>query len=83
MFTQAVDHLPGLDQKPDLVLLTGDLVDEGDPGEYQNAVQLLRALTIPYLILAGNHDQRANLRAAFPGHRYLGPLSVRLNHQTR
>ncbi len=72
MFGRAIEHLQGLDQKPDLVLLTGDLVDEGRPDEYEHAVQLLGALSIPYLIMPGNHDHRGHLRAAFPAHDYLG-----------
>lgn len=46
MLREAIDHLLALDQRPDLVLLSGDLVDEGQPQEYANAVELLRALTI-------------------------------------
>jgi 3',5'-cyclic-AMP phosphodiesterase len=72
MLREAIDHLLALDQRPDLVLLSGDLVDEGLPQEYANAAELLRALTIPYRVLPGNHDHRAHLRAAFPTHAYLG-----------
>ena len=82
MFARALEHLQGLDRKPDLVLLTGDLVDEGHPDEYRNAVDLLRTLELPHLILPGNHDHRAHLRAAFPGHLYLGvdgPINYRID----
>ena len=77
MFSEAIEHLHALDRKPDLVILTGDLVDYGHANEYANAVELLSALTIPYLVMAGNHDSREQLRAAFASHRYLplqGPL---------
>jgi 3',5'-cyclic AMP phosphodiesterase CpdA len=77
MLREAIDHLQGLDRRPDLVLLTGDLVDEGHPDEYANALELLQPLDIPYLVAAGNHDHRDCLRAAFAGHAYLprqGPL---------
>ena len=77
MLGDAIEHLHGLDRRPDLVLLTGDLVDEGDPEEYASAVELLSALAVPYLVIPGNHDHRDNLRAAFGNHTYLpahGPL---------
>jgi 3',5'-cyclic-AMP phosphodiesterase len=72
MLRQAIEHVQSLDQTPDLVLLTGDLVDEGHPEEYQSAVALLSALKIPYRLLPGNHDDRTHLRAAFGSHLYLG-----------
>jgi 3',5'-cyclic AMP phosphodiesterase CpdA len=74
---EAIAYLNGLDRRPDLVLLTGDLVDRGQPAEYAALVRLLAELAMPHLVLPGNHDDRDNLRAAFPGHRYLpaaGPL---------
>lgn len=77
MFSEAIAHLEAFDRRPDLILLTGDLVDEGHPDEYAQIVELLRPLTIPLLIVPGNHDHRDELRKAFPGHRYMptaGPL---------
>ena len=41
MLERAVAHLLRLDPAPDIVLLTGDLVDSGHPGEY---ARLRRAL---------------------------------------
>jgi len=69
----AIEHLHGLDRHPDLVILSGDLVDEGSPEEYAEAAERLSRLAIPLLIVAGNHDDRANLRRAFPHHTYLSP----------
>ncbi len=77
MFAQAIQHLGQLDRRPDLVLISGDLVDEGTPGEYDMLLRLLRELTIPFVVLPGNHDSREALRRAFRGHTYLpiaGPL---------
>jgi 3',5'-cyclic AMP phosphodiesterase CpdA len=39
--------------------------------EYAELRRLLSALTLPYLVLPGNHDQRHNVRAAFADHQYL------------
>jgi 3',5'-cyclic-AMP phosphodiesterase len=78
MLGEAIDHLLRLDRRPDLVLVTGDLVDEGRPEEYANAVALLARLQLPCLVMPGNHDRRDEFRRAFAGHhRYLpahGPL---------
>jgi 3',5'-cyclic-AMP phosphodiesterase len=73
----AIDHLHRLDRRPDFVWVTGDLVDEGDAQEYATAGELLARLTMPFAVMAGNHDHRQNLRTAFKGHQYLpadGPL---------
>ena len=68
MFADAIEHLHGLDRRPDLVLLTGDLGDDGHPDEYQATLELLGELTIPYLVIPGNHDNREHFRQAFVGH---------------
>jgi 3',5'-cyclic AMP phosphodiesterase CpdA len=69
---RAVAALNALEPQPDLVALTGDLVDFGQPEEYAHLRAILAALRAPYLVLPGNHDDRAALRAAFPEHDYLG-----------
>ena len=77
MLGDAIKHLHGLDRRPDLVLLTGDLVDEGHPDEYAVVLEMLGELTIPYFVMPGNHDHRENFRAAFASHTYLpldGPM---------
>lgn len=56
----------------DCVMLTGDLTDFGRPGEYAHLRDMLQTLTLPYYLMPGNHDDRAQLRAAFPAHAYLG-----------
>ena len=49
-----------------LCVLTGDLAHDAEPGAYANLRRLLGDLTVPYRLVPGNHDDRANLRAAFP-----------------
>ena len=51
MFAAAVAHVNALDSPPDLVLLTGDLVDEGRPEEYAMLRRLLGRLGVPVLFL--------------------------------
>lgn len=74
---EAVEHVLAIDRRPDLVLITGDLVDHGKPAEYDNLRDILAGLPIPFLVIPGNHDDRENFRVAFADHDYLprrGPL---------
>lgn len=50
----------------DLVVITGDNVNDGRPEEYSLLTDVLSGLTIPYVIVPGNHDTRRGFRASFP-----------------
>ncbi|MEZ2306266.1 phosphodiesterase [Paraburkholderia sp. RCC_158] len=65
-FARCVAALNALNPRPDVVVMTGDLVDQGEPQQYEHLKTLLAPLQIPYFLLVGNHDDRAALRAAFP-----------------
>ena len=67
----AVDHINSLVPAPDLVLATGDLVDEGSTASYRLLRKLLSGLQAPLFIVPGNHDHKAGLRETFAEHRYL------------
>jgi len=71
MLRRCVDHLVSLDPQPDLVVLTGDTVDLGRAQEYAQLRSLLAPLKPPLVVIPGNHDDRAELRAAFSDHAYL------------
>jgi 3',5'-cyclic AMP phosphodiesterase CpdA len=58
--------------RPDLVLVTGDLVEAGSPEEYAYLREILAGLPMPCRLIPGNHDARATMRAGFPEHGYLG-----------
>lgn len=62
----AVAFLRDLEPRPDLVLATGDLVDDGTDADYAQLLSLLAPLDIPVLPIPGNHDARGPFRAAFP-----------------
>jgi 3',5'-cyclic-AMP phosphodiesterase len=55
----------------DLVLVTGDLTNLGQRHEYSALSAILEHAPGPVRLLPGNHDDRAELRAAFPDHAYL------------
>lgn len=67
----AVRHLNDLQPRPDFVIISGDLVDEGSMAEYEMLRDLLSGLSTPYVLMPGNHDERGNLRRAFADHSYL------------
>jgi 3',5'-cyclic-AMP phosphodiesterase len=73
----AIAQVNALDPRPDLVLLTGDLVEKGTPPEYIKLNELLAVLAIPSLVIPGNHDDPEAFREAFWDHDYLpgnGPM---------
>ena len=52
----------------DVVLISGDLSDDGSAQSYERFKALLAPLDLPLLVIPGNHDARAPMRAAFAGH---------------
>lgn len=73
MFAAAIAQVNRLDPAPDVVLLTGDLVDFGDAAEYAELRRLLAPLKAPFLAIPGNHDARAVFRACFADRAWLPP----------
>ena len=68
---RAVAHILALAKRPDVILATGDLTETATAGAYTRLRELLTPLEVPVYLLPGNHDDRDNLRAAFPDHAYL------------
>jgi 3',5'-cyclic AMP phosphodiesterase CpdA len=74
---RCVAELNALEPRPDLVVISGDLVDTPTAGEYDHLWRLLAPLKIPFVGVPGNHDDRDMMRAAFPDWAYAhadGPL---------
>jgi 3',5'-cyclic AMP phosphodiesterase CpdA len=66
----AVATIGRLPIRPDLVIGTGDLVNDGTASQYDHLAELLADLDVPFVPLPGNHDDRAELRrryAVLPG----------------
>jgi 3',5'-cyclic AMP phosphodiesterase CpdA len=59
---EAVRSLPN---RPDAVLVSGDLTDDGAEEGYRVAREMLGELEVPLHVIPGNHDDRARLREAF------------------
>jgi 3',5'-cyclic AMP phosphodiesterase CpdA len=70
---RAIAHLNSLPQKPDVLVMTGDLVDAGSVQEYERLRGLLQTVDIPWLMIPGNHDDRDNMRAVFDQHPWIEP----------
>src|SRR5215469_5163219 len=68
---RAVAEINRLDPLPDVVVVTGDLVDHGIPAEYEHLRALLAPLRMPLFVIPGNHDAREPLRQAFGADGYL------------
>jgi Icc protein len=70
---RAAAEITQLEPRPDIVVLTGDLVAIGEPAEYDHLRRILAPLPMPLFVIPGNHDAREPLRAAFGGDGYLPP----------
>ena len=68
---RAVAQIERLRPQPDVLLITGDLVNQARAEEYVHLRELLSPIRIPTFVIPGNHDDRDNLRAAFADHTYL------------
>lgn len=67
---RCVARLNALDPRPDAVIVTGDLVDQGAVDEYERLRALLAPLEIPAYLMMGNHDERGAFRSVFGDARY-------------
>ena len=63
---QALGRIAAAPQRPDLMLLTGDLTEFGDAESFATLRATLAPLGVPCWPIPGNHDQRDTLIAAFP-----------------
>lgn len=68
---RTVNHINRMNPPPDVIIATGDIVDDGEPESYKAVRKLLLQLKSPLFLLPGNHDHKENLVSAFPEHEYL------------
>lgn len=64
-FKRVLAHLAALEPRPALLVLSGDLADDGAPESYRHLAQALAAWPAPVRFALGNHDRRAAFRAVF------------------
>ncbi|MDH5737060.1 MAG: metallophosphoesterase [Gammaproteobacteria bacterium] len=53
-----------LEKKPDVVIVTGDMAEDGSEETYSRLKQMLLQFDCPVYVLPGNHDHVSNLRKA-------------------
>ena len=61
----ALQSLAALPHTPDVILLTGDLVNDGAAAEYDLLAEVLAHAPCPVMPIPGNHDDPDLLRASF------------------
>lgn len=64
--TAAIEYTNRLYSDANLCIISGDLVNRGTVADYAALKDNLDTLKIPFLPMAGNHDERVNLRATLP-----------------
>jgi 3',5'-cyclic-AMP phosphodiesterase len=68
---RTVGDINALDPAPDVIVHTGDIVHNGRQDEYDQAAAILAQARAPVYVLAGNKDNRSELRDAFSAGGYL------------
>lgn len=64
---RAVARLAALRPRPDLLVVSGDLAEDGTPEVYALIAERLARTGLPLLAVPGNHDEREPMAAALPG----------------
>jgi Icc protein len=64
---RCIETLNRFTPRPDLVVISGDLVDTPLAAEYDHLKELLAPLEIQFAAIPGNHDSRELMRTALPG----------------
>jgi len=67
----ALERLAALSPAPNAVVLTGDLADHGNVGEYTLLRRMLDTLPMPVYLAVGNHDNREHFLEVFGDAPYL------------
>ena len=62
---RCVEHINNLNPQPDVVLVTGDISNNGLKEEYERAANILNRLHYPFYVIPGNHDDRSTLMSVF------------------
>ena len=60
-----LEHIKNLSEKPDCLVVSGDLTQDGTFESYQHVANLLNKLGIQYFLLPGNHDDVEILNKVF------------------
>lgn len=64
-FAKVLERLKTMLPQPDLVLLTGDLIEHGDADSYERLKAMIAMLSMPVYLGLGNHDERGAFAQVF------------------
>lgn len=70
-FERTILDINKLDPPPDIIVHTGDIVQNGRLDEYKRAAEILQMANAPVYVMVGNKDDRAHLRKIFSSVDYL------------
>lgn len=65
-FERVLERLFNGPNRPDLIILSGDITDRGDEASFAETAELLHDCPCPIWPMVGNHDDREALISAFP-----------------
>ena len=65
-FRNVLGHLLSQPVQPDILILSGDLTDGGQPECYKRIHELVSDCPFPVHVIPGNHDSREEMLKAFP-----------------
>jgi 3',5'-cyclic-AMP phosphodiesterase len=82
-FRAVLAEVANLDLQPDLLILTGDLTQDGDRAAYERLRDTLMPLAIDTYCLAGNHDDLVLLPDILKGDHLFAANAADLNLATR
>jgi len=64
---ESVRQINSMQPRPDVVLITGDLVETADTACYQHFIDIISALEMQAYVIPGNHDDPQRMLEAFAG----------------
>lgn len=64
-FKDVLRWVDSLTKRPDIIVLTGDLVESGEARDYKKLKAIASALNVPVYMGMGNHDRRAAFLSVF------------------
>ena len=69
-FERTIANINALAPAPDMIIHTGDIVQNGRLDEYQRAAEVMQRADAPVYVMVGNKDDRAHLRQTFSSASY-------------
>jgi 3',5'-cyclic AMP phosphodiesterase CpdA len=63
--SEVVRQINVMQPTPDVVMITGDLVERADSAFYQHFIELVKPLEMPVYVIPGNHDDPEIMAKAF------------------